>query len=147
FCVAFIGSLLYSFLLSIIMPVCQISAINYPVYGLEHLLEIGRPVVYLLGVILCQALSAAFFTGFTFLFSLFIREKYTVMVLPFLTYEISLLAESFLGLNLIYRYCVWVPEAYSPMGVIGKKLIFVFISLLLVCIAVVRKAERDVLNG
>lgn len=146
-CVSFLGNILYFLVMSSVLPVLCKSANISGAYGIDYLLEIGRPYVYLFATMLCQALSASLFTALTFFFSMFIREKYTVMVLPLLCYHIAFLAESLTDRPFLRQYCIDVPNAITPVGVVGKKLVFVLIVCLLVWVVSVKKAERDVLNG
>ena len=148
FGVLLFGSLLYIFVLMWFMPLIDISAGVSEAIGIAILLENKMGGTYLSAVVFCQALSAALFTSFTFFFSMLIRERYTVMVLPYLCYRISLFFQAIFKLDIDFRILLLgIPSSYSPFGGVGKKLLFVLMMLLLIGIFAVKKAERDVLNG
>ena len=150
FCVVILGSLIYCAILCIWMPLVGDYS-GEGAIGMYAVWENGRPLLFLFWRIVCLGVSGALFTGLTFFFSLFFRGRYTVMVLPYLCYQMLSFLYSILKIdNLFFYPRYWLletnPYMQTATGEVGAKVVFVAVILLVVGFVAVWKAERSMLR-
>ncbi|MBE6938796.1 MAG: hypothetical protein E7460_09715 [Ruminococcaceae bacterium] len=152
FLVVVLGYCLFFGIMRIRFPLNTVGSLGTS--AASFLADAGRSGIYLLIMTLNYGLSGALFAGLAFTFSVFIRVRFVTVLLPYVVFDLlnhlNAVIIGVLGVNYSRfdptSWMLYTVAANSPVGMLGKKALYISVVLLAAfCIAYAR-AERRELN-